>query len=124
MEKAKGGMYKTLVEEEEKEQGRQSGENSPERTHEAISLSEENRNWAEQDGEQRIPLLYLDVNLRNEGLARVVVFDGDDPREVATRFGRQHELSESKTEKLIRVITQQLRNVLSQIKEHDEEEDE
>ena len=117
-------MYKTLVEEEEKEQGRQSGENSPERTHEAISFSEENRNWAEQDGEQRIPLLYLDVNLRNEGLARVVVFDGDDPREVATRFGHQHELSEVKTEKLLRVITQQLRNVLSQIKEHDEEEDE
>ena len=77
----------------------------------------------EAESEDRIPLLYLDVNLGSDGVSRVVIFEGDDPKEIALKFGKKHRLSDSKIEKLLKVIEDQLRNVLTQIKEKEEEEE-
>ena len=56
-------------------------------------------------------------------MSRVVIFEGDDPKDIAYKFGLKHKLSDSKIEKLLKVIEEQLRNVLTQIKEKEEEEE-
>ena len=36
------------------------------------------------------PILFLDVNLGNEEMARIIIFEGDSPEEVAEAFSKEH----------------------------------
>ena len=51
-----------------------------------------------------MPILFLDVNLGKDRSSRIVVFDGDDPREVTEKFALVHKLDRKKTEKLLGVV--------------------
>lgn len=53
------------------------------------------------------PILFLDVNL-SSGVERLVVNEGDSPREVAAQFCLQHGLDERKQRKLNNVLKVQL----------------
>jgi len=42
-----------------------------------------------------VPLLFIDVNLGKEkGIQRIIIFENDEPAEVAQRFSEKHDLSE------------------------------
>jgi hypothetical protein len=37
-----------------------------------------------------LPILFLDVNLGKDKVSRIVVYDGDDPKEVTEKFAQLH----------------------------------
>lgn len=47
-------------------------------------------NYLENSIENRIPLLYVDVNLGANRTERIVVFEGDESEELAERFVQEH----------------------------------
>ncbi len=75
------------------------------------------------------PILYLDVNIGNDDISRIIVMQSDDPINVAEKFAKDNskphyslislDLDEKKKAKLIAVIKSQLASMLSKI---DEEE--
>ena len=40
------------------------------------------------ESEEQIPLLFVDVNLGNDNYKRIVLYEGDDPEDVATQFAQ------------------------------------
>jgi hypothetical protein len=40
----------------------------------------------ENSEDEQIPLLFVDVNLGRENMKRIVLYEGDDPEEVAEEF--------------------------------------
>ena len=46
---------------------------------------------------ERIPLLFIDVNLGKEkGLKRIIIYEDDNSKLIATRFSKNHGLSDNK----------------------------
>lgn len=46
---------------------------------------------------EKSPLMYIDVNLDKErGLQRIIIFENDEPCEVAQQFAEKHGLSQNK----------------------------
>jgi hypothetical protein len=68
-----------------------------------------------------LPILFLDVNLGKNKSSRIVVFDGDDPKEVTEKFAKVHNLDKKKTEKLLGVVRLQVAAILPKISETEEE---
>jgi hypothetical protein len=56
--------------------------------------------------DERVPLLYLEVNLGHNMVSKLVVFEGDEPNEVIDLFAKQNNLSEEKRNKLSRVVNE------------------
>ena len=52
-----------------------------------------NIKFIENSIENRIPLLYVDVNLGANRTERIVVFEGDESEELAERFVQEHGIS-------------------------------
>ena len=50
-----------------------------------------------EDEEEQVPLLFVDVNLGSGRTDRIVLYDNDNPKEVALRFSKQHKLEEEMT---------------------------
>ena len=69
------------------------------------------------------PILFLDVNLGKDRVERLVVYDGDDPIQVANEFCTKNNLDERKRRKLAKVIKKQLDSLLTRIDEDEDEED-
>jgi hypothetical protein len=69
----------------------------------------------EGDQSEQIPLLFVDVNLGEGTTDRIVLYDGDDPSEVAKEFSTRHNLDASMTGKLTDLLTQQMNGVLTKI---------
>lgn len=42
------------------------------------------------DDDERIPLLFVDVNITEGKTARIAIFDGDSPEELAEKFAEQY----------------------------------
>ena len=58
---------------------------------------------------EKIPLLFIDVKLGEEkGMQRLVLYDEDDPKVVAKRFGSKFNLSETKIAKLETLLNSKL----------------
>ena len=82
---------------------------------------------------EQIPLLFVDVNLGegttgkvyffNINIDRIVLYDGDNPSEVAKDFSTRHNLDSSMTGKLTDLLTQQMNGVLTKIIEEGEGDD-
>lgn len=53
---------------------------------------------------------------------RIVLYDGDDPAEVAKEFSNRHTLDSSMTVKLTDLLIQQMNGVLTKIIEEDPDE--
>lgn len=80
--------------------------------------TEEIEGEGEGDGQsEQIPLLFVDVNLGEGTTDRIVLYDGDDPAEVAKDFSTRHSLDASMTGKLTDLLTQQMNGVLTKIVE-------
>ena len=51
-----------------------------------------------------MPLLFLDVNLGSNQMSRIIIYEGDDPTQIAHEFCTVNGLSDNKRRKLIAVI--------------------
>ncbi|CAD8112021.1 unnamed protein product [Paramecium sonneborni] len=75
------------------------------------------RSGSQQD--ERIPLLFVDVNLGPSKTERIVVYEGDQSCDLAARFANEHNLDEFMQEKLKELLDYQISGLLTKI---DEEE--
>ena len=67
------------------------------------------------------PLLFLDVNFGVDEVTRIIMYEDDDPIELADAFCKEHKLSHDKQEKLIKIIRHHLKTALDKIEEEPEE---
>ena len=94
-----------------------------------ISLRRDNSRNLEQSGEKSveeddsIPLLFVDVNLGEGKMDRIVLYEGDEPEEVAEEFAQEHSLDRSMCKKLTELLQQQMAGVLSKIEEEGEDDE-
>lgn len=110
-------------------------DDSPKPEPQALEIDQhydENRESSDQpdhedyDGEgedDNFPILFLDVNLGKDRVERLVIYDGDDPFQVAEDFCNKNGLEEKKKRKLAKVIKKQLDSLLTRIEEDEDEED-
>ncbi|CAD8121688.1 unnamed protein product [Paramecium sonneborni] len=75
------------------------------------------RSGSQQD--ERIPLLFVDVNLGPNKTERIVVYEGDQSMDLAARFAQEHNLDEFMQDKLKELLDYQISGLLTKI---DEEE--
>lgn len=66
---------------------------------------------------ERIPLLYLDINLGERGVPRLMIYDDDEPSAIASKFSINYSLSEGKQLKLEAMITSKMEEHLSRLVE-------
>ncbi|KRX06449.1 hypothetical protein PPERSA_05062 [Pseudocohnilembus persalinus] len=67
--------------------------------------------------EDRVPLLFVDVNIEEGKAARIIVYEGDSSEELATRFTVEHGLDPSMKSKLKDLLDQQINSLLTKIDE-------
>ena len=73
--------------------------------------------------EEPIPLLFVDVNLGEGKMDRIVLYEGDQPETIAEEFAKEHDLDSGMTKKLTDLLNQQMAGVLSKIEEEGESEE-
>ena len=81
-------------------------------------------------GDPEYPVLFLDVNLGNGGVSRIIMYEGDDAEEISAIFCEKHGkaqrgdglagLDEGKRVKLKHIIDDQMRCLLPRIEEENE----
>lgn len=59
----------------------------------------------EEDDNGQIPLLFVDVNLGEGQSDRIVLYDGDQPAELANNFAIKHKLDQAMKVKLTELLT-------------------
>lgn len=70
--------------------------------------------------DEREPKLYVDVNVANFGLQRIIVYEGDTVESLVADFVKRCPIDEFMVEKLKTLLQQQIDGVLERI---DEDED-
>ena len=70
--------------------------------------------------DEREPKLYVDVNVANFGLQRIIVYDGDTVDSLVADFVKRCPIDDFMVEKLKNLLQQQIDGVLERI---DEDED-
>lgn len=73
-----------------------------------------------QEDEEREPKLYVDVNVANFGVQRIIVYEGDTVDSLVANFVKRCPIDEFMVEKLKTLLQQQIDGVLERI---DEDED-
>uniref|UniRef100_A0A7S3KLQ2 Uncharacterized protein n=1 Tax=Euplotes crassus TaxID=5936 RepID=A0A7S3KLQ2_EUPCR len=132
-------MYASPEVEKNEDEGEDGGE-QPQSSHELSPSGTKPSEPESEDGPEgedksnstntQIPLLFVDVNLGEGTTDRIVLYEGDDPSDVAKEFSTRHSLDTSMTGKLTDLLTQQMNGVLTKIvevsdmAEGDEENDE
>ena len=71
---------------------------------------------------EKAPLLFLDVNIAEGRSAKLVLFEGDDARDVVDTFAEVYKLTGPKKRKLLDIVNRQLLNVLNKIGENSSED--
>ena len=71
---------------------------------------------------QRYPILFVDVNLGDERVERLTVFEGDQARDVAHDFCITHGLNERMEDKLEQMLNEQMAGILARINEEEEQQ--
>ena len=71
----------------------------------------------------RDPKLYVDVNIGKNGVARIVVYDGDTAESLATEFCQKHNLQPEMKDKLVTLLDAQIAGILPKIEEGEEQDD-
>ena len=67
--------------------------------------------------DEREPKLYVDVNVANFGLQRIIVYEGDTVDSLVTDFVKRCPIDEFMIEKLKTLLQQQIDGVLERIDE-------
>ena len=73
--------------------------------------------------EERVPLLFVDVNLGGidgQEPERIIVFEGDTAKDLAREFCDRHNLDEETEERLEALLNMQISTVLTKIQEEDQ----
>ena len=85
---------------------------------------EENNNSlsSEDDGEKKegIPLLIIDVNIRQGVKKKIYVYEGDTPEGLAEKFAKEHNLEEETKNKLQNLIHNHMLRLLTRIEEENQ----
>jgi len=68
----------------------------------------------------KMPLLELEVTITRGQVRKLVILDGDDPKEVVDMFAMEHDLEPAKKAKLMSIVSS---NLLQNIGEVDDEEE-
>ena len=70
--------------------------------------------------DEREPKLYVDVNVANFGLQRIVVYEGDTVESLVANFVQKCPIDQPMIEKLKNLLQQQMDGVLERIEEDEE----
>ena len=86
---------------------------------------EENNNnslSSEEDGEKKegIPLLIIDVNIRQGVKKKIYVYENDTPEGLAEKFAKEHNLEEETKNKLQNLIHSHMQRLLTRIEEENQ----
>jgi hypothetical protein len=86
---------------------------------------EENNNnsiSSEEEGEKKegIPLLIIDVNIRQGVKKKIFVYEGDTPEGLAEKFAKEHNLEEETKNKLQNLIHNHMLRLLTRIEEENQ----
>lgn len=71
-------------------------------------------------GEEREAKLYVDVNVANFGIKRIIVYEGDTVESLVADFVKRCPIDEFMVEKLKLLLQQQMDGVLERIDEDEE----
>ena len=87
--------------------------------------NEENNNnslSSEEEGEKKegIPLLIIDVNIRQGVKKKIFVYEGDTPEGLAEKFAKEHNLEEETKNKLQNLIHNHMLRLLTRIEEENQ----
>ena len=77
---------------------------------------------SEEDGEKKegIPLLIIDVNIRQGVKKKIYVYEGDTPEGLAEKFAKEHNLEEETKNKLQNLIHSHMLRLLTRIEEENQ----
>jgi len=67
-----------------------SGEEQNEQVENPHENAENNEHYEQEGGEEKVPLLFVDVNLGEGEPERIVIHEGDDPQVLADKFVDEH----------------------------------
>lgn len=77
-----------------------------------------------QGGDEREAKLYVDVNVANFGIKRIIVYEGDTVESLVSDFVKRCPIDEFMVEKLKLLLQQQMDGVLERIDEDEEQKTE
>ena len=77
---------------------------------------------SEEEGEKKdgIPLLIIDVNIRQGVKKKIYVYEGDTPEGLAEKFAKEHNLEEETKNKLQNLIQNHMQRLLTRIEEENQ----
>mmetsp|Transcript_30767 Transcript_30767/g.27988 ORF Transcript_30767/g.27988 Transcript_30767/m.27988 type:complete len:200 (+) Transcript_30767:208-807(+) len=112
-------------EEQENQEGEENGEDENQEGEEEGEgeEAEGDEEHKEGDGDERVPLLFVDVNLGAGKAERIVVYEGDKSEDLARQFAIDHGLDMSMTGKLKELLDSQIAGLLSKIDEEEGADD-
>jgi hypothetical protein len=82
--------YSASKPENQEEDPQEEGENEPQEGEQGEGEGEQGEGEGEGDENERVPLLFVDVNLGAGRAERIVVYEGDKSDELAARFAEEH----------------------------------
>eukprot|EP00825_Cyclidium_porcatum_P045396 TRINITY_DN6899_c0_g1_i2.p2 TRINITY_DN6899_c0_g1~~TRINITY_DN6899_c0_g1_i2.p2 ORF type:complete len:146 (-),score=37.87 TRINITY_DN6899_c0_g1_i2:395-832(-) len=80
-------------------------------------VSSDAKNKKAKSEDERIPLLFVDVNIEEGKIARIVVFEGDQSQDLANKFALEHGLDNVMKGKLKELLDVQINSLLTKIDE-------
>ncbi|EGR33211.1 hypothetical protein IMG5_059240, partial [Ichthyophthirius multifiliis] len=69
------------------------------------------------DTDERVPLLFVDVNIEDGKTARIVVYEGEKSEDLANKFAKEHNLDPQMIGRLKDLLDQQINSLLTKIDE-------
>jgi len=79
--------------------------------------SERNNKIAKTNLEDKVPLLFVDVNIEDGKTARIIVYEGDKSEDLATKFAAEHNLDMGMRTRLKDLLDMQINSLLTKIDE-------
>lgn len=67
--------------------------------------------------QDRVPLLFVDVNIEDGKTERIIVYDGDKSDQLASRFASEHGLDPSMKQRLKELLDMQINSLLTKIQQ-------
>ena len=105
-----------------KEKNESGNKNNSSNKNEEDNYNNNNSLSSEEDGEKKegIPLLIIDVNIRQGVKKKIYVYEGDTPAGLAEKFAKEHNLEEETKNKLQNLIHNHMLRLLTRIEEENQ----
>ena len=82
--------------------------------------NESNDDEKEEEKKEIIPLLIIDVNIRDGVKKKIFVYEGDTPKGLAEKFAREYHLEKETQDKLKNLIHNHMLRLLTRIDEENQ----